>query len=75
MRRVGTVVRLAQGLVVVRADGEAHPELGAEVVDEALDVVGEVVDVFGPVERPYVAVTPEASVHGPALAGAQLYAR
>jgi len=75
MRRVGTVVRLAQGLVVVRADDEAHPELGAEVVDEALDVVGEVVDVFGPVERPYVAVTPEASVHEPSLAGAPLYAR
>lgn len=75
MRRVGTVVRLAQGLVVVRADDESHPQLGTGVVDETLEEVGEVVDVFGPVDRPYVAVSPTADVHAPALAGQPLYAR
>jgi len=60
MRRVGTVTGLAGGLVVVRvADGEEAPTLGTAVVDEDLDALGEVVEVFGPVERPYVAVAPD----------------
>jgi len=75
MRRAGTVVRLSQGLLVVRSDGEDHADIGAIVVDDALDRVGRVVDVFGPADRPYVAVTPDDDVHGPALLGATLYLR
>jgi RNA-binding protein len=58
MRRVGTVERVAQGLAVARAVDDAPPEPGDEVVDESLTVVGRVVSVFGPVDRPYVAVDP-----------------
>lgn len=75
MRRVGTVVRVAQGLAVARSDGDDNPDIGATLVDESLDDVGRVVDVFGPVERPYLAVTPASGRSPPTLLGATLYAR
>ncbi|MDS0281522.1 H/ACA ribonucleoprotein complex subunit GAR1 [Haloarcula onubensis] len=75
MRRVGSVERLAQGLAVVRATDEGYADIGSTLVDEELTSVGEVVDVFGPVERPYMAVSPASGVHIPALLGSPLYAR
>jgi RNA-binding protein len=61
MRRVGTVVRAAQGLAVARSPDAGHPDIGATVVDEGLDPVGRVVDVMGPTDRPYVVVKPDAA--------------
>ncbi|ADD07153.1 tRNA/rRNA pseudouridine synthase complex protein Gar1 [Natrialba magadii ATCC 43099] len=82
MKRIGTVVRTAQGLAVLRADAtdgdadDAHrDEIGTIVLDDSLDEVGRVVDVFGPVDQPYLAVTPDSGVHLPALVGSTLYAR
>ncbi|OLZ41076.1 H/ACA RNA-protein complex component Gar1 [Natrinema saccharevitans] len=79
MRRVGRVVRTAQGLAVLRADetdGDAHrDEIGTTVLDDDLEAIGRVVDVFGPVSRPYLAVTPDDGIHLPALVGSTLYAR
>ncbi|AKH97741.1 H/ACA ribonucleoprotein complex subunit GAR1 [Halanaeroarchaeum sulfurireducens] len=75
MRRAGTVVRLAQGLIVVRAAGSDHADIGASLVDETLADVGRVVDVFGPVEAPYLAVTTDSDVHPPTLLGEPLYLR
>ena len=78
MHRVGQVVRTAQGLAVLRAepDGEDHRHvIGTMVLDDSLEEVGRVVDVFGPVDRPYLAVTPDRGVHLPALVGSTLYAR
>jgi RNA-binding protein len=63
MRRLGTVERAAGGVAVVRVpapdpDEETPdpPAVGTEAVDERLATVGRVVDVFGPVDRPYLAV-------------------
>ena len=75
MRRIGTVVRTAQGLAVVRAPDETVTDIGTTVIDENLDTVGTVVDVFGPVDRPYLGVSPTESVHLPGLVGTVLYAR
>ena len=75
MQRLGTVSRTAQNLLVVRCDGSDHPDIGAEAVDESLSRVGRVVDVFGPVKRPYVAVTPAEGVREASLVGERLYAR
>ncbi|MFC4986553.1 H/ACA ribonucleoprotein complex subunit GAR1 [Saliphagus infecundisoli] len=78
VRRVGTVRDTAQGLLVLRTEGgngNYDEEIGTTVLSESLEDVGRVVDVFGPVERPYLAVTPEAGVHAPALVGSTLYAR
>jgi RNA-binding protein len=75
MRRIGEVVRVAGGVAVVRSPDEEFPEIGTPVVDENLDDRGRVVDVFGPVDRPYLAVSPDDNVHLPALVGSVLYAR
>lgn len=75
MQRVGTVSRTAQGLAVVRWEGDGDPDIGLMVVDEGLDTVGRVVDVFGPVDAPYVAVTPTGDRSPASLVGQKLYAR
>lgn len=75
MKRVGEVVRVAQGLAVVRCPDEEHPDIGRAVVTDDLDDAGRVVDVFGPVEGPYVAVTPDDDVRLATLVGRPLYAR
>jgi RNA-binding protein len=75
MERVGTVSRTAQGLAVVRCDDADQPEIGTPVVDESLNSVGRVVDVFGPVSRPYVAVAPRDRSRLAGMVGSKLYAR
>jgi RNA-binding protein len=74
MNRVGEVVRAAQGLAVVRCTAERHPGLGVPLVDEQLTTLGTVVDVFGPVDRPYVAVTPTGGDPAAAL-GRTVYSK
>jgi RNA-binding protein len=75
MQKLGNVVRTAQGLAVVRSPDDDHPRLGTEVVDEELATAGRVVDVFGPVSRPYLAVSPADDRSLASLVGAKLYAR
>ncbi|PSP82995.1 H/ACA RNA-protein complex component Gar1 [Halobacteriales archaeon QS_1_68_17] len=75
MRRLGEVVRVAGGTAVVRCSEADPPEIGARVTDDQLTELGRVVDVFGPVERPYAAVSPDAGVRLPPLLGTTLYAR
>jgi len=75
MQRAGTVEDVAQSVAVVRCPGEGHPDLGTALLDENLDTVGRVVDVFGPVERPFLAVSPDDGVRLAPLLGAVLYYR
>ena len=75
MKRVGNVVRIAQGLAVVRCPDDDHPDIGRAVLTDDLNDAGRVVDVFGPVERPYLAVTPADDVRLATLVGKPLYAR
>jgi RNA-binding protein len=58
MRRIGEVDRIAAGTVIARSSDGEYPPIGTEVVDERLDAVGRVVDVMGPIERPYLVITP-----------------
>lgn len=73
MERLGTVERVAQGLAIVRTSDRRA--VGTTVVDEGLTEVGTVVDVFGPVDEPYAAVSPKKDVHLPGLLGDRLYVR
>ncbi|AHF99455.1 H/ACA RNA-protein complex protein Gar1 [Halostagnicola larsenii XH-48] len=85
MQRVGQVVRISQGLVILKSDAESSgatgdrddvdDAIGTMVLDDSLSNVGRVVDVFGPVDRPYYAVTTDDGVHQPSLVGTTLYAR
>jgi RNA-binding protein len=74
MRRIGEVVRTAGGLAVARCGDDEQPAVGTELVDQHLDPIGEVVDVFGPVDRPFLAVLPAAD-DPVSLVGTVCYAR
>jgi RNA-binding protein len=74
MRRVGQVVRATGGLAVARSEDDSHPGIGTAVIDEDLDDVGTVVDVFGPADRPYLAISADRAAIAP-LVGRVVYAR
>ncbi|WP_436903648.1 Gar1/Naf1 family protein [Halovenus halobia] len=74
MKRIGEAVRMAQGKLIVRSPDDSHPDLGSDVIDEDLNDVGTVVSVFGPVERPYLAVLADRD-DAALLVGSPLYAR
>ena len=75
MRRAGVAVAAAQGVSVIRAEDDNPPRIGDPVVDDSLETVGTVVDIIGPVERPYLVVSP-GNDHRPAsLLGKPLYLR
>jgi len=74
MRRIGQVVQATGSLAVARSTDDSYPDLGTALVDEDLDDVGTVVDVFGPVEQPYLAITPERD-DTISLVGSVVYAR
>ena len=75
MQRAGDVVRTAQGLLILRSSDADFPDVGSEIVDESLTAVGTLVDVFGPVDRPYLAVSPNDDRRSATYLGATLYAR
>lgn len=75
MKRIGEAVRVAQGLLVARSPDDGFPDVGTAVVDEDLEEVGYVVEIFGPVDRPFCAITPGDAVNPAALLGSPLYAR
>ena len=75
MRRAGEVIGTAQGVAIVRCPDDDHPGIGAQVIDDRLDRVGRIVDVFGPVERPYLAVTPARNREIAPLVGRVVYVR
>ncbi|MDZ7747146.1 MAG: Gar1/Naf1 family protein [Halobacteriales archaeon] len=74
MNRLGEVVSTAQGLLILRPPAATEIEIGTTTLDESLDTVGRVVDVFGPVEQPYVAVTPDDG-NPDVFLGVKLYTR
>lgn len=75
MYRAGTVVRATGGVAVVRCEDRDHPAIGTATVDERLDDTGTVVDVFGPVERPYLALSPPEARRPASLVGETIYVR
>ena len=73
MRRLGEVVRTVGGVAVVRAPDDSRPRIGEMAIDESLETVGRVVDVMGPVDRPFLVVSTDDSPAS--LLNEQLYAR
>ena len=57
LKRIGHVLHISPSRNLV-LKAEAIPKIGDKVVDEELQTVGSVRDVFGPVSSPYVAVKP-----------------
>lgn len=57
MRRLGTVLHVSShGHIILR--GEAAPRENTKVVDKKLREIGRVIDIFGPVKKPYISVKP-----------------
>lgn len=75
MERLGTVTRIAGNLLVISAASTDPAPIGTTAIDESLDTVGRVVDVFGPTESPYIAVSPADSVATASLIQKPLYWR
>ena len=75
MRRVGEVVQLTNGLIIVRITDHRYPPIGTSLLDERLNPVGRVVDVFGPVTNPYLALTSTDNRIDPAILGNRVYLR
>ncbi|MFW6153355.1 MAG: H/ACA ribonucleoprotein complex subunit GAR1 [Halobacteriota archaeon] len=75
MRRLGTLERLGQGKGLVALEADELPAIGADAVDQQLQEVGTVVDVIGPVDRPWVVLDPVDDIDLGAHLGARLYVR
>ncbi|AOW80265.1 hypothetical protein HTSR_1084 [Halodesulfurarchaeum formicicum] len=75
MQRLGTVTRVTGSLLVLESATDEPPQIGTMALDETLETVGRVVDVFGPVAAPYLAVTPSDSVRPASLLQQPLYWR
>ena len=57
MQRLGRVSNVTPSRNVI-VKTENPPKIGAEVVDENLNVVGKVFDIIGPVSSPYAVIKP-----------------
>jgi RNA-binding protein len=57
LQRLGKVTNVSpSGNAIVKT--ENPPQMGSEVVDENLNVVGKVFDIIGPVSAPYAVIKP-----------------
>ncbi len=75
MRRLGDLERIGQGKGLVSIEGDELPPIGGTCVDERLEVVGTVVDIIGPVDRPWAVLNPTESVSLTSYLGDRLYLR
>lgn len=58
LQRIGRVLHVSSSRNII-LKAENVPRIGDKVVDGNLKPVGTVLDVFGPVSKPYVAVKPK----------------
>jgi RNA-binding protein len=57
LQRLGRITNVSpSGNAIVKADNP--PQIGSEVVDENLNVIGRVFDIIGPVSAPYAVIKP-----------------
>ncbi len=62
MKPLGQLVRIAQGRGLLEHASDEVPDTGTAVLDETLDEVGHVIAVIGPVDRPWIVITPTPAV-------------
>ena len=56
MKRIGEVKTITGSIAVVRGEDQTRPKIGTKVIDEKLEKVGHIVDIIGPVSRPYIVI-------------------
>ncbi|MFW6117131.1 MAG: H/ACA ribonucleoprotein complex subunit GAR1 [Thermoproteota archaeon] len=73
LQRLGRVLHVSRSRNII-VQVENIPKIDSTVVDEKLNRVGRIIDVFGPVSSPYASVKPEIQELGE-LSGKILYVR
>ena len=56
MKRIGEAKTITGSIAVVQGEDQTRPEIGTKVIDEKLEKVGHIVDIIGPVSRPYIVI-------------------
>ncbi len=74
MRRLGKIMHITRrGTLILRVD--KIPPIGKNsiVLNKGAKRIGVVVDVFGPVKHPYVAIKPDTAIDATQLVGQIVY--
>jgi RNA-binding protein len=74
LRRLGTVLHISnRGSIIVRT--EKVPPMGSKsiVFDKKAQEIGIIIDVFGPVRNPYLAIRPNKESESKKFIGQVLY--
>ena len=62
LRRLNKIIHLSKsGNLIVRLDSNMYPKLGEKVFDSKLREIGKIRDIFGPVLKPYISISPTTS--------------
>tara|TARA_B110000263_G_C15268976_1_gene492494 strand:- start:204 stop:425 length:222 start_codon:yes stop_codon:yes gene_type:complete len=73
MKRIGQIKTTIDSIAIVRGNNETCPDIGTKVVDERLEEMGYVVDIIGPISRPYIVV--KTKMNDENMVGKRLYSR
>lgn len=80
MKRLGIALHVVQNKLIVRSEQavgsgseETVPRASSWVVDQKRTRVGKVLDVFGPINHPYMIVRPNRGADAAAHVGKKLY--
>jgi RNA-binding protein len=74
LRRLGKVLHISKrGSIILRTD--RTPPVGSRsiVLNKKAQEIGTIIDVFGPVKEPYVAIRPKRDFDTSKLVGQMLY--
>ncbi len=76
MRRLGKVLHISKrGSIILRTDKTPSAGSKSVVLDKKSQEIGVIIDVFGPVKEPYVAIRPKQDIDASKLVGQMLYLR
>ena len=78
MKRLGTALHVVQNKLIVQSEQvvgseTSIPRTNSWVVHQKRTRVGKVLDIFGPINRPYIIVRPNRDVDAAAHVGKKLY--
>jgi RNA-binding protein len=78
LKRLGTALHVVQNKLIVQSERvvgseSSIPRTNSWVVDQKRTRIGKVLDVFGPIDNPYIIVRPNRNVDAAAHVGKKLY--
>jgi rRNA processing protein Gar1 len=62
LRRLNNILHIAKnGKLIFRLNSDTNLKIGERVFNSKLREVGKIQDIFGPVNSPYISITPKIS--------------